>query len=402
MHLHQLRKLLWPVFLLGLLIEWAVLEAVVSPHRPHRPPARGPFAYAVTDLGTLGGPTSEAFCINDHDQVVGVADLRPTVLPTVSHAFLWQSGRMTDLGVYNAEFALPPQAAGATTAGPQNSEAIGINDRGWVIGTSDGQEGPTYPFAFDGYRSHAVLWRCGMVRDLGTLPSYTDSTAFRMDDAGEVIGAADETIEGPSVHAYRAHTFFFNGHTTRPSSVLPWSVGMDAAGHIVGCVKRGRRIDVFLWRDGRPHRLASLPRSLRAVGFEFRSPSLIAWTLTYNIEHILDARAMYERGVVWRGGRMRTLPGLPGYTQSGVGGINASGVVVGEVQKAGSYPPQTRAALWRAGGAADLNTRISPDSGWVLQSATSINDAGDIVGYGLVAGQTRAFLLTPNVTPDHH
>ena len=227
------------------------------------------------------------------------------------------------------------------------------------------------------------------MRDLGTLPSYTDSAPCGMDDAGEVIGAAEETIEGPEVHAYRAHTFLFDGHATRPSGVLPWSVGMDAAGQIVGIV-------VFLWRDGRPRRLASLPRSVRVVEFALRSPSLIAGTLTYNTEDPLSARTLYEQGVIWRGGRMRRLPGLTGYTQSGVGGINSSGVVVGEVQRQGSYPRQTRAALWKAGTVVDLNTLISPDSRWVLQGATSINDAGDIVGGGLVAGQTHAFLLTPN------
>ncbi len=384
MHLHQLKKWFWPVFLLCLLIEWAVLEALVAPHRPHKPPAHGPFAYTVTDLGTLGGPTSEAFCINNHGQIVGVADLSPTALPTVSHAFLWQNGRMTDLGGFNSDFTLPPHAVKATTMDPLNSDATEINDRGWIIGDSDGQEGPSYPVVFDGYLSHAVLWRGGTVRDLGTLPSYPESAPSGIDDAGEVIGAAQETIDG---------------HATRPSSALPWSVGMDAAGHIVGCVKRGRRIDVFLWRDGRPRRIASLPRSVRVVGFEFRSPSLIAGTLTYNIEHILDARSLYEQGVIWQGGRMRTLSGLVGYTQSGVGGINFSGIVVGEVQRQGSYPPQTRAVLWKAGAVADLNTLISPGAGWMLQSAISINDAGEIVGYGLVAGHTHAFLLTPNVTP---
>ena len=34
-------------------------------------------------------------------------------------------------------------------------------------------------------------------------------------------------------------------------------------------------------------------------------------------------------------------------------------------------------------GGLDLNSLLPPNSGWTLTSATGINDAGQIVGYGL-------------------
>lgn len=43
----------------------------------------------------------------------------------------------------------------------------------------------------------------------------------------------------------------------------------------------------------------------------------------------------------------------------------------------------------------NLNALIPADSGWALTAATAINDAGQIVGTGILDGQTRAFLLTP-------
>jgi len=43
----------------------------------------------------------------------------------------------------------------------------------------------------------------------------------------------------------------------------------------------------------------------------------------------------------------------------------------------------------------DLNRLIPANSGWVLQEATGINDAGQIVGYGTFRKQLRGFLLTP-------
>lgn len=46
----------------------------------------------------------------------------------------------------------------------------------------------------------------------------------------------------------------------------------------------------------------------------------------------------------------------------------------------------------------DLNSLIDPNSGWILQDATAINDNGQIAGFGLFNGQTRAFLL--NAAPE--
>jgi hypothetical protein len=43
----------------------------------------------------------------------------------------------------------------------------------------------------------------------------------------------------------------------------------------------------------------------------------------------------------------------------------------------------------------DLNTLIPNDSGWYLQGALSINDAGEIVGYGLIDGNLHGFRATP-------
>ena len=43
----------------------------------------------------------------------------------------------------------------------------------------------------------------------------------------------------------------------------------------------------------------------------------------------------------------------------------------------------------------DLNTLIPIESGWELAAATGINNSGQIVGRGMISGQTHAFLLTP-------
>ncbi|MCB1785818.1 MAG: DUF3466 family protein [Gammaproteobacteria bacterium] len=64
-----------------------------------------------------------------------------------------------------------------------------------------------------------------------------------------------------------------------------------------------------------------------------------------------------------------------------------------------SDPTQYHAFLWEDGQMTDLNDRVAADSGWILTAATAINDAGDVVGTGLLNGQVHGFLLTAAGTP---
>jgi probable HAF family extracellular repeat protein len=65
--------------------------------------------------------------------------------------------------------------------------------------------------------------------------------------------------------------------------------------------------------------------------------------------------------------------------------------------RTGGFPFALRekAVLWEEGEIYNLNDLILPEPSWILQSATDINDHGQIVGYGSHEGKTKAFLLTP-------
>jgi hypothetical protein len=75
---------------------------------------------------------------------------------------------------------------------------------------------------------------------------------------------------------------------------------------------------------------------------------------------------------------------------------------VGGTTETGAF----RALLWEQDGSGnwnggiDLNTVIDPDSDWILETATDINEEGCIVGTGRRAGGERVFMLYESSCPD--
>lgn len=84
-----------------------------------------------TNLGTLGGSFSIGTAINDSDQVVGSSQDEDEFGP--EHAFLWQSGTMTDLGTLS-------------TVGSDYSKALAINSSGQIAGESNTATGELHAF----------------------------------------------------------------------------------------------------------------------------------------------------------------------------------------------------------------------------------------------------------------
>lgn len=162
------------------------------------------------DLGTLGGPYSAAMALNNLGQVVGKAD---TQTPHQTHAFLWQSGAITDLG------ALPDG---------MNSEATAINDQGDVVGCSQTAD-----------LNHAFLWHDGQMVDLGTLPGAGASLANSINDFGEIVGQAvqpdDARAASHAVLWASGRTYDLNSLVKMPAGwVLETATTVTNSGQIAG------------------------------------------------------------------------------------------------------------------------------------------------------------------------
>ena len=130
----------------------------------------------LVDLGVLPGAEpgdgpqrqqSWANAVNAAGVIVGWSDA-PTFTPDSDfygyprRPVEWRSGTILDLG----------------TLGGHEGEAMDINELGWMVGGSLDADG----------RQRATLWRDGEIVDLGSLPGYSGSHAYRINEAGDIVG----------------------------------------------------------------------------------------------------------------------------------------------------------------------------------------------------------------------
>lgn len=138
-------------------------------------PTQDPFLWEngkMTDLGTLGGSGGIGQCANKRLQVIGMSSLaaHPAACltgETGCHAYLWQRGTMKDLG----------------TLGGDNSEAIWINDAGEIAGSADLPGNDLH---------HAVRWKDDQILDLGTVNGDACSRGRAINERGQVVGGSSD------------------------------------------------------------------------------------------------------------------------------------------------------------------------------------------------------------------
>jgi probable HAF family extracellular repeat protein len=136
--------------------------------------------------------------------------------------FIWENGKMTDLGNLGGTFALP----------------LRINNQGQVIG---------YMTTRGDTSVHPFFWEQGMLRDLGTFGG-SEGHANAINDAGEVVGGAD------SGNGFRAF-LWRNGDMKNLGTMGPDSQawGINSKTQVVGTTGNGDSdLRAFLWENGGP------------------------------------------------------------------------------------------------------------------------------------------------------
>jgi probable HAF family extracellular repeat protein len=312
----------------------------------------------------LGGSSSAANALNNFGQVVGYS---ASVGDTTFHAFLGVGQTLFDLN----------------TLGGNISVATAISDGGHVTGYS--QIDPL------SVQTHAFLMPdLGGLMDLGTLGGTTSSGAA-VNGRGQVVG--DSTLAGD----LESHAFLFDFLTGLQDlrtlgGTYSSPAAINQAGHVTGeSTLAGETETHAFWHDG------TTLHDLGTLGGTFSSGYAIndAGTITGDSSLAGDTAV---HAFLFRNGTLRDL-GTLGGTRSTARAINNADQVVGMSLDASG---RQRAFLWQTDVMVDLNTLLPPNSGWELQDAHFINDAGQIAGTGLYQGQSSWFLLTPQADDNNH
>jgi probable HAF family extracellular repeat protein len=321
--------------------------------------------YNVIDLGTLSrNGVSKAYALNNAGEATGTSSN-----PTAAIAVLFSGGKTTNINTLAADVSVATAMNGtAEVAGyniysdlnsefqaflysngsmtninkaslfPAGTAAWGINNTGQVVGT--------------GYLSssnfHAFLYSGGKMTDLGPKGAY-QASAVAINNSGQIVGS-----------------------------------------YYLTSGKSGE----FLYSKGKMSTLPVPAGSSAVSAFAINDNGEIAGAI-YPTSGAPAHAASFNKGV-WT-----DLGAISGALASTAKAVNISGQVVGtavfrQIQYHPPKPGKHVPFISTTKGLMDLNTMISPGTGFTLTDAVAINDSGQILcDANNAGGSEHAVLLSP-------
>jgi probable HAF family extracellular repeat protein len=191
--------------------------------------------------------------LNNHGEVIGQS-------PTSSgrlHGFIWQQGKMTDLG----------------TLGGWVTNPVAINDEGQVIGQSTTPDGTAHRFQGQGF-----IWQQGKMTALGTLELHgypgqdARSIVTAINDQGEVVGMSETSVEAGRAFLWKDGKMTdlgtLGGRSSAPTAITPSGeiVGWSDTRLVPWSAEQATRTRPFIWQHGTMHELpTAVPEPTRAM-----------------------------------------------------------------------------------------------------------------------------------------
>ena len=298
--------------------------------------------YQISDSGTFGGPSAglqnpllpRAGVLNNRGTVVGWANNSGSDYPFcgfgncyAGDAFQLRDGVTTDLGKLPGGF---------------DSQANWISGNGLIVGLGDdGKPDPPYPIP----HLHGLLWENGVMTDLGSLPEGGDLVfPIAVNNRGEVVGSAQNTVADPN-------TMFNPGYGTQSRA--------------------------FYWKNGVMQDLGTLGTGTDATAALINERGQVAgWSYINSTPTAACGNFSLTTGTfIWdKKSGMQDI-GTFGGTCTIAYDLNNRGQVVGSSNNPGDAT--NLPFVWeRATGMTELTTAG-------VGGAFTVNDAGDIAGYGL-------------------
>ncbi len=272
------------------------------------------------------------------------------------------------------------------TLGGANTWAAGINDSGDATGFSQIAGNSFY---------HAFYWNGSTMQDLGTLTGGGQSEGYAINSSGEIAGNSDSPYGNTQAFLWNGSSMQDLGGLGGPHDASQ-AGGINDAGDVTGdsCLDtQCSTIQAFIWNGSTMSSIGALTSGTGsyAKGTAINNSGEVAG-------YSASSGAGYH-GFFWNGTSMTDM-GTLGGSNSYALGINNLGDAVGYSQ---AVDGSNEAFYWNGTSMVNLNSMLAPGENWYIISANAINDAGDIVGYGIPAtgGAVQVVLLTPGAaTPE--